>query len=50
MKRWILLAALSGALFVAASPAWSQVTLSLEPAPPEQVGVSKEKQIGRAHV
>ena len=48
MKRWILLAALSGALFVAGSPAWSQVNLSLEPAPPEQVGVSKEK-LGRIH-
>ena len=48
MKRWIFLAALSGALFVAASSARSQVTLSLEPAPPEQVGVSKEK-LGRIH-
>ena len=48
MKRWIFLAALSGALFIAASSAWSQVTLSLEPAPPEQVGVSKEK-LGRIH-
>jgi CubicO group peptidase (beta-lactamase class C family) len=48
MKRWIFLAALSGALFVAASSARSQVNLSLEPAPPEQVGVSKEK-LGRIH-
>jgi CubicO group peptidase (beta-lactamase class C family) len=48
MKRWIFVAALSGALFVAASSAWSQVNLSLEPGPPEQVGVSKEK-LGRIH-
>jgi CubicO group peptidase (beta-lactamase class C family) len=49
MKRWMLAAALFGALVVTASPAWSQVNLlGLEQAPPEQVGVSKEK-LGRIH-
>jgi hypothetical protein len=47
MKRWMLAAALFGALLVTASSAWSQVNLlGLEQAPPEQVGVSKEK-LGR---
>jgi CubicO group peptidase (beta-lactamase class C family) len=49
MKRWMLAAALFGALLVTASSAWSQVNLlGLEQAPPEQVGVSKEK-LGRIH-
>ena len=49
MKRWMLAAALFGALIVTASSAWSQVNLlGLEQAPPEQVGVSKEK-LGRIH-
>jgi CubicO group peptidase (beta-lactamase class C family) len=49
MKRWMLAAALFGALVVTASPAWSQLNLlGLEQAPPEQVGVSKEK-LGRIH-
>jgi CubicO group peptidase (beta-lactamase class C family) len=48
MKRWMFLAALFGAVLVTASSAWSQVNLSLEQAPPEQVGVSKEK-LGRIH-
>jgi len=48
MKRWMFLAALFGAAFVTASSARSQVNLSLEQAPPEQVGVSKEK-LGRIH-
>jgi CubicO group peptidase (beta-lactamase class C family) len=48
MKRWMVLAALFGALLVTASSARSQVNLSLEQAPPEQVGVSKEK-LGRIH-
>jgi CubicO group peptidase (beta-lactamase class C family) len=48
MKRWMFLAALFGALLVTASSARSQVNLSLEQAPPEQVGVSKEK-LGRIH-
>jgi CubicO group peptidase (beta-lactamase class C family) len=47
MKRWMFLAALFGALLTASS-ARSQVNLSLEQAPPEQVGVSKEK-LGRIH-
>ena len=47
MKRWMLAAALFGALVVTAPPAWSQVNLlGLEQVPPEQVGVSKEK-LGR---
>src|SRR6478736_4671703 len=42
-------AALFGALVVTAPSAWSQVNLlGLEQAPPEQVGVSKEK-LGRIH-
>ena len=49
MKRWMLGAALFGALVVTAPSAWSQVNLlGLEQAPPEQVGVSKEK-LGRIH-
>ena len=49
MKRWMLAAALFGALVVTARPAWSQVNLlGLEQVPPEQVGVSKEK-LGRIH-
>ena len=49
MKRWMLAAALFGALVVTAPSAWSQVNLlGLEQAPPEQVGVSKEK-LGRIH-
>jgi CubicO group peptidase (beta-lactamase class C family) len=48
MKRWMLTAALFGVLVVTTSPAWSQVNLGLEPAAPEQVGVSKEK-LGRIH-
>ena len=49
MKRWMLAAALFGALVVTAPPAWSQVNLlGLEQVPPEQVGVSKEK-LGRIH-
>jgi CubicO group peptidase (beta-lactamase class C family) len=48
MKRWMFLAALFGALLVTASSAWSQVNLNLEQAPPEQVGVSREK-LGRIH-
>ncbi|MGZ5836780.1 MAG: serine hydrolase domain-containing protein [Xanthobacteraceae bacterium] len=49
MKRWMLAAALFGALVVSAPPAWSQVNLlGLEQVPPEQVGVSKEK-LGRIH-
>src|SRR5215469_7012627 len=49
MKRWMLAAALFGALVVTASSAWSQVNLlGLEQAPPERVGVSKEK-LGRIH-
>jgi CubicO group peptidase (beta-lactamase class C family) len=49
MKRWMLGAALFGALVVTAPPAWSQVNLlGLEQVPPEQVGVSKEK-LGRIH-
>ena len=49
MKRWMLAAALFGALVVNAPSAWSQVNLlGLEQAPPEQVGVSKEK-LGRIH-
>jgi CubicO group peptidase (beta-lactamase class C family) len=49
MKRWMLAAALFGALVVTAPSAWSQVNLlGLGQAPPEQVGVSKEK-LGRIH-
>jgi CubicO group peptidase (beta-lactamase class C family) len=49
MKRWMLGAALFGALVATAPPAWSQVNLlGLEQVPPEQVGVSKEK-LGRIH-
>jgi CubicO group peptidase (beta-lactamase class C family) len=49
MKRRMLAVALFAALVVTASPAWSQVkVLGLEQAPPEQVGVSKEK-LGRIH-
>jgi CubicO group peptidase (beta-lactamase class C family) len=48
MKRWMFLAALFGALLLTAPSARSQVNLSLEQAPPEQVGVSKEK-LGRIH-
>jgi CubicO group peptidase (beta-lactamase class C family) len=49
LKRWMLGAALFGALVVTAPPAWSQVNLlGLEQVPPEQVGVSKEK-LGRIH-
>ena len=49
MKRWMLAAALFGAFVVTASSARSQVNLlGLEQAPPEQVGVSKEK-LGRIH-
>ncbi len=48
MQRRVFVVALSGALLVAASSAWSQVNLGLEPALPEQVGVSKEK-LGRVH-
>jgi CubicO group peptidase (beta-lactamase class C family) len=49
MKRWMLAAALFGALVVTAPSAWSQVNLlGVEQAPPEQVGVSKEK-LGRIH-
>ena len=49
MKRWMLAAALFGALVITAPPAWSQVNLlGLEQVPPEQVGVSKEK-LGRIH-
>ena len=49
MKRWMLAAALFGALVVTASSAWSQANLiGLEHAAPDQVGVSKEK-LGRIH-
>jgi CubicO group peptidase (beta-lactamase class C family) len=49
MKRRMLAVALFAALVVTASSAWSQVkVLGLEQAPPEQVGVSKEK-LGRIH-
>jgi CubicO group peptidase (beta-lactamase class C family) len=48
MKRWMLTAALVGALVVATSSAWSQVILGLEQAPPGQVGVSKQK-LDRIH-
>jgi hypothetical protein len=41
MKRWLFLAALCGAVLVTNSSAWSQVNLSPEQAPPEQIGVSK---------
>jgi hypothetical protein len=41
MKRWLFLAALCGALLVTNSSAWSQVNLSPEQAPPEQIAVSK---------
>jgi CubicO group peptidase (beta-lactamase class C family) len=48
MKRWMLTAALVGALLVAAPAAWCQVNLPLPQAQPEQVGVSKEK-LDRIH-
>jgi CubicO group peptidase (beta-lactamase class C family) len=48
MKRWMLTAALVGALVVATSSAWSQVILGLEQAPPGQVGLSKQK-LDRIH-
>jgi CubicO group peptidase (beta-lactamase class C family) len=48
MKRWMLTAALLGALVVITSSAWSQVGLGLETASPELVGVSKEK-LNRIH-
>jgi CubicO group peptidase (beta-lactamase class C family) len=49
MKRRMLAVALFAALLATASPAWSQVNvLGLEQAPPEQVGVSKQK-LGRIH-
>jgi len=49
MKRLMLAVALFAALAVTASPAWSQVNvLGLEQAPPEQVGVSKQK-LSRIH-
>jgi len=49
MKRRMLAGALFAALVVTASSAWSQVNLiGLEPAPPEQVGVSKQK-LGHIH-
>ena len=49
MKRWMLAAALVGALVVAAPSAWSSGQSSAaEQAPPEQVGVSKEK-LDRIH-
>jgi hypothetical protein len=41
MKRWLFLAALCGALLVTNSSAWSQVNLSPEQTPPEQIAVSK---------
>jgi hypothetical protein len=41
MKSLLFLAALCGALLVTNSSAWSQVNLSLEQAPREQIGVSK---------
>ena len=49
MKRWMLTAALVGALVVATCSAWSQVNLGLGQAPPEQVGISKQK-LDRIHV
>jgi CubicO group peptidase (beta-lactamase class C family) len=48
MKRWMLTAALVGALVVAAPAAWCQVNPPLPQAQPEQVGVSKEK-LDRIH-
>jgi CubicO group peptidase (beta-lactamase class C family) len=48
MKRWMLTAALVGALVVATSSAWSQVILGLEQAPSGQVGLSKQK-LDRIH-
>jgi CubicO group peptidase (beta-lactamase class C family) len=48
MKRWMLTAALAGALVIGTSSAWSQVSLGLVQAPPGQVGVSKQK-LDRIH-
>src|SRR6266536_6530904 len=50
MKRWMLGAALVGALvvFAPAPAAWSQANLGLPQAPPEQVGMSKQK-LDRVH-
>jgi CubicO group peptidase (beta-lactamase class C family) len=48
MKRWMLGAALVGALVVFAPAAWSQANLGLPQAPPEQVGMSKQK-LDRIH-
>jgi CubicO group peptidase (beta-lactamase class C family) len=48
MKRWMFIATLFGAFLVVTPSAWSQINLSLEQAPPEHVGVSKEK-LGRIH-
>jgi CubicO group peptidase (beta-lactamase class C family) len=48
MNRWMLGAALVGAFVVAAPAAWSQANLGLPQAPPEQVGMSKQK-LDRIH-
>src|SRR6266571_3699804 len=48
MKRWIFGAVLVGALIFAAPTAWSQVNLGLTQAPPEQVGMSKQR-LDRIH-
>ncbi len=50
MKRWMLGAALVGALvvFAPAPAAWSQANLELPQTPPEQVGMSKQK-LDRIH-
>lgn len=48
MKRWVISAALVGALCVNAPAAWSQANLGLPRAPAEQVGMSKQK-LDRIH-